>query len=1018
MAETPLTDVIRYLRTSGDSEGFQPDLNAYRFVTFDAGPMSPSEKAFAELAFLMWGELIDQPIGFTSADSANITLNFDTSLPEGISGRMQMRPWTGDLRAVLVNRNTYARTEATDLFDEGRFVVFLHEIGHALGLTHPGAYNGEVGDPDAVSVYPEDTRQYSLMSYRADVEGLRQGDGGPSTPLLHDIAAIQSIYGKNQVTRRGDTTYGFNSNNEHYVRGLVLDPYDFAEQPDGFSFAIYDTGGIDTIDASQFRASTAIFEQGGRFPHQVIDLREGHFSSIGIRSADTIPMLLTNNVSIAYGVTIENAIGGGGNDTITGNDAKNRLVGNDGEDSLYGGRGDDELIGGNDDDNLRGQEGDDILDGGDGSDLMIGGGGNDIFISGRGERDILMGGDGFDTARYLDPNGINYRPSLQSFFGNSTGDVFISIEAFDLTDGRDTFEGREERDVIYGNGGNDTLWGFGDDDLIEGGSGDDTIDGGAGDDNLGGGSGNDTLLGGSGNDQLVGGFGADLMEGGQGGDSYWVDDIGDIVREPVITFGNFERDSVLASIDYTLPSGIEDLALAGFGSLRATGNALGNVLTGNPADNVLDGGAGADTMRGMRGNDVYIVDNVGDVVDESFAGGFADVDTVQSSLSFSLASATAVLGAVENLTLTGSAAITGTGNALDNVLTGNSAANTLTGGDGDDTLIGGGGNDSLNGGADNDTYDYRLGKLLSANLGSDTITDSAGSDQLRLDSMSQVLGGRRSGDDLILTLQQATVTIKGHFSKGQIETLRADIKQVVLANGLIGGNASGIISGSDESETMDGRGGDDFLYGAAGNDVLLGSEGNDLLQGDHGNDLLAGGSGTDTARFTGQRADYDITVSNGPVSIKDRVADRDGSDHLSEVERLAFEDGTLAFDFMGATGQIYALYKALLGRDPDDSGLGYFLRYLERGGTTEAVANAMINASEMAKTSTSNAEFVTRLYQTWLHRDPEKEGFDHWTGRLENAQGERGSTVADFLASPFVLQQATLFAPGDGIWLV
>ena len=99
---------------------------------------------------------------------------------------------------------------------------------------------------------------------------------------------------------------------------------------------------------------------------------------------------------------------------------------------------------------------------------------------------------------------------------------------------------------------------------------------------------------------------------------------------------------------------------------------------------MLNGGAGGDTMCGVGGNDVYVVDNAADIVDESLTGS-SGTDTVQSSITFSLADTARVRGSVENLTLTGSSNINATGNALNNTLTGNSGNNTLDGGAGADT---------------------------------------------------------------------------------------------------------------------------------------------------------------------------------------------------------------------------------------------------------------------------------------------------------------------------------------------
>jgi Ca2+-binding RTX toxin-like protein len=152
------------------------------------------------------------------------------------------------------------------------------------------------------------------------------------------------------------------------------------------------------------------------------------------------------------------------------------------------------------------------------------------------------------------------------------------------------------------------------------------------------------------------------------------------------------------------------------------GNALNNTMTGNALGNTLNGGAGADTMLGGLGNDTYVVDNAGDSVVETSVLS-TEIDTVQSSITYTLGAN------LENLTLTGTAALNGTGNAMSNVMAGNDASNvldgaggndTLSAGGGNDTLIGGAGNDVLDGGAGNDTYQFGLG------MGQDQITESYG----------------------------------------------------------------------------------------------------------------------------------------------------------------------------------------------------------------------------------------------------------------------------------------------------
>lgn len=214
--------------------------------------------------------------------------------------------------------------------------------------------------------------------------------------------------------------------------------------------------------------------------------------------------------------------------------------------------------------------------------------------------------------------------------------------------------------------------------------------------NLLGSNGADSLHGGAGADTLNGGAGADTMAGGPGNDTYYVDNAGDVVTESI----NAGVDLVNSSISYVLPTNVENLALTGSLPINGTGNSLGNTITGNSGNNVLDSGAGADTLIGGGGNDTYIVDNAGDTSIEKANEG---VDLVSSSVTYTLGAN------IENLTLTGSAAINGTGNSQANVIVGNSGNNALTGGAGSDTLTGNAGSDTF--------------VFTSKNDGLDTITD-------------------------------------------------------------------------------------------------------------------------------------------------------------------------------------------------------------------------------------------------------------------------------------------------------
>jgi Ca2+-binding RTX toxin-like protein len=303
--------------------------------------------------------------------------------------------------------------------------------------------------------------------------------------------------------------------------------------------------------------------------------------------------------------------------------------------------------------------------------------------------------------------GAPFTTARMSVITASAQDFFNEILALD-----DTMTGSAFGDTFKAGGGADTLNMGSGNDTAYGGDGDDTINGDAGDDRLFGEAGDDELNGGSGADTLNGGTGADDMDGGTGNDVYVVDNAGDTASEAFVLFGG-GVDRVDASVSHTLSANIENLTLTGAAATSGTGNALANVINGNGASNTLrglagndtisggggndfiDGGTGADAMDGGAGNDVFVVDNVGDTVVDA-----AGIDTVRSSITWGLGAT------IENLTLTGAAAINGTGNGLANTIIGNAAANILLGLGGNDVIRGGGGADTISGDAGADVFDY------------------------------------------------------------------------------------------------------------------------------------------------------------------------------------------------------------------------------------------------------------------------------------------------------------------------
>ncbi|MFC5758642.1 calcium-binding protein, partial [Rhizobium sp. GCM10022189] len=198
------------------------------------------------------------------------------------------------------------------------------------------------------------------------------------------------------------------------------------------------------------------------------------------------------------------------------------------------------------------------------------------------------------------------------------------------------------------------------------------------------GTGNDlanTIRGAAGADTLDGKAGADTLIGGAGNDTYVVDDLADVVTEAA-NEGTDLIKTALSAYALTNIANVENLTFTGSGDFAGTGNALSNTITGGAGNDTLDGGAGNDTLVGGvgadrldggagndtlvggAGNDTYVVDAAGDVVTEAAGAGTDEIRTSLATYSI------AALANIENLTYTGSAAFTGTGNAVANVITG------------------------------------------------------------------------------------------------------------------------------------------------------------------------------------------------------------------------------------------------------------------------------------------------------------------------------------------------------------
>ena len=610
--------------------------------------------------------------------------------------------------------------------------------------------------------------------------------GFDGNDILNGNRYVDSLWGDTG----NDTLYGFDGNdflyggpgNDSFEGGTGNDKLygntgnDILKGGDGDDILIAGSGtdtvdggaGSDTADYSEFTKSLSVTLNGSTYS----DLKFGAIKTDRLKN-------------------IENIIGGSGSDTIIGDSNSNIINGGAGNDTLDGGAGNDTLIGGDGNDvymvensgdvvtesnvslsqidevrssvswslganlekltltgttaingtgndlantitgnsaanTLNGEAGNDILFGGAGSDIIFAGDGDDWLFGYEEYSDSQLSSQEFTAKLTAEKNN-----SIDKLYGGKGNDFYIfdyylntpeiienANEGIDTILGdlaSYTLESNVENYVndrsfasstvtITGNNLNNIIktspsgWDSADEIL-------NTISSHAKQEAFYGLAGDDTLMGGAGNDILDGGTGVDVMWGGAGNDVYYVDSASDQTNEAISTTNTADAtgtDLVYSSVTRTLGNYLENLTLTGTTAINGTGNALANTLTGNSAANTLDGSSGADTLIGGDGNDIYVVDNAAEVVTETNAS-LTQIDEVRSSVTWTIGAN------LENLTLTGTTAINGTGNALANTITGNAAANTLKGEAGSDILYGGIGSDSLYGGAGDkvkDVFDF------------------------------------------------------------------------------------------------------------------------------------------------------------------------------------------------------------------------------------------------------------------------------------------------------------------------
>lgn len=283
-----------------------------------------------------------------------------------------------------------------------------------------------------------------------------------------------------------------------------------------------------------------------------------------------------------------------------------------------------------------------------------------------------------------------------------------------------------------------------------------------------------------------------------------------------------------------------------------------------------------------------------------------------------------------------------------------------------------------------DSYVYRQGESYF-----ETLWDAGGQDTMIWEADTQgALIDLRPG--AWSQLGQARTYWSSDFSDSWLDASTVAIAYAVQIENAIGGNAADRLIGNDGDNRLEGRGGNDFLDGGAGSDTLVGGAGDDRLEG---------GDGLDFALFAGPAAAY--TAQAGAPGIT--VSGPDGTDLLTGVERLVFDDLALALDLDGAAGTAYRLYQAAFGREPDLPGLGYWIDVLDRGADPLQVAAGFLGSAEFAQRegeTLDDASFLIVLYRNALGRAPDPVGEAYWTPLLEGGLTTRAQMLIDFANSP------------------
>ena len=931
-------------------------------ATFRAIP--GSQQALFRLALQNWDDLIAPDSVQTTASDSNIEFGYTSS---GIGYAHAYKPAHGSVWLL------YEADVGSSSPGSYGYEALMHELGHALGLNHMGEYNGE-GRFTPSSF--QDTSVLSIMSYfsphgsgssaaDAVMDAKWTSASGqsvvPQTPMLNDVMAIQAMYGAATSTRSDNTVYGFGSN----ISGATAAIFDFVKNPNPV-LTIFDSGGSDTLNCSGWSSDSTLY------------LESGQYSSCN---------QMRNNIVIAFNTVIENAIGGGGNDFLSGNAANNRLEGGSGNDTLSGGDGNDVLQGGS---------GNDMLYGGDGSDVALYAGNaanyTVSFNATTGSWSVASAAEGSDILSGVEflQFGDQLRPLTSAASLDATAPLLQSLSPANAS-------GAVSPDAHF------TLQ------LSEA---------------VRAGSGNITIYTPDGNIARQ----IDINDRSQ---VQFADNVITLTPARALHAGK-EYHIEIGS------SAIRDLAGNAFAGLNGNNAWHFNVLTASTPDDFSANTATSGTVQVNGANAIGAINSVNDK--DMFAvklqagttytfdlirdrGSMLDpqlqlygnkLELIKSDDNGSGSHSQLIYKAALSGTYYLGAMDYGDGMGAYRLM-----ARVVTHTPGSTDYLTTDGVAHLSADQLAQAVPLSFSAFAEPDQPFENVAFSegneAGVDTHAILRFEAVAGATY---DFWAISQQDPQQLTVYDNKGNpivLNTEEDDAPNIQLGDGAVYARDtisewhapySGtwyVNAGWQQNDFYPYHGVavyEDLNQALPGDSRISGTDKNEIFDTGDGNDSIDGGGGIDTLLSSASRANATLVRTDSGWQLSSLY---DGLQILSHIERIAFTNSTLALDIDGNAGQAYRVYQAAFNRTPDNNGLKFWIGAMDQGASLHDVATGFINSAEFQAlygSNPGNDQFVTRLYSNVLHRAPDAGGYNYWLGLLDQNRINKTDALVQFSESP------------------